>query len=174
MFSQPQSRSDQRRICSVPDQAQERCESNFDGALDDETMAIEMEPTADRYLHRALIYQQAGGLSGVHIYQIMPAGHLSPDGGEGWGTDQLVAEAFFSAPAEYISVPTTRNLTPPSHPHYQCGFQRQVLPNPMTTRSLDNFIPPGKPELGDPSGDRSPCEVFILKKIKGWIPKPNR
>jgi hypothetical protein len=99
---------------------------------------------------------------------------LSPDGGEGWGTDQLVAEAFFSAPAEYISVPTTRNLTPPSHPHYQCGFQRQVLPNPMTTRSLDNFIPPGKPELGDPSGDRSPCEVFILKKIKGWIPKPNR
>jgi hypothetical protein len=52
-------------------------------------------------------------LSGVRIYQIMPAGHLSPDGGEGWGTDQLVAEALFSAPAEYISVPTTRNLTPP-------------------------------------------------------------
>jgi hypothetical protein len=41
----------------------------------------------------------------------------------------------------------------------------------MTTRSLDNFIPPGKPELGDPSGDRSPCEVFILKKIESWIPK---
>jgi hypothetical protein len=38
---------------------------------------------------------------------------LSPDGGEGWGTDQLVAEALCSAPAEYISVPTTRNLIPP-------------------------------------------------------------
>jgi hypothetical protein len=37
----------------------------------------------------------------------------------------------------------------------------------MTTRSLDNFIPPGKPELGDPSGDRD--NHLQVHDVREWL-----